>query len=50
MRLAVARVVAALPLPHQSTSQDLVRAAADHLHLDSDRDVKAAVTRKEEKS
>jgi len=50
VRLAVARVVSCLPLAYQCTSTDLVRAAADHLHLDMDRDVKAAISGRQDQS
>ena len=44
VRLGVARVVSDLPDLQQSSSLHLVQAAADHLLLDQDRDVKAAIT------
>ena len=43
VRLGVARVVADLPEPHQANSLHLVQAAAEHLKLDKDRDVRLAV-------
>ena len=48
MRLAVARVVSGVPELYQHNSLHLVRAAADHLQLDNDRDVQAAICSQEE--
>ena len=46
VRLAVARVVSSVPEVYQHNSLHLVRAAADHLGLDKDRDVQAAICSK----
>lgn len=48
VRLAVARVVSQVPEVFQHNSLHLVRAAADHLQLDKDRDVQAAISRQQE--
>ena len=42
----VTRVVSSVPEVYQHNSLHLVRAAADHLGLDKDRDVQAAISSK----
>ena len=44
----MARVVSEVPEVYQHNSLDLVRSAADHLQLDKDRDVQAAICRQQE--
>lgn len=46
----MARVLSELPPVYQHNSQDLVRAAADHLQLDKDRDVQAAICSQQEEA
>ena len=48
VRLAVARVVSGVPAVYQHNSLHLVKAAADHLQLDLDRDVQAAICSQQE--